>query len=394
MAHAHNGTTLHLPTHTQIDNIQNGESQNNHSRNIYAVVMAGGIGSRLWPLSRKKLPKQFLDIFGDGTMIAKTVARLEGLVSLENIIIVTNKHGKSLVQKQLPQIPKKNILVEPAGRNTAPCIALATAFIKKRNPNAVVCTLPADHLIQNEELFRQTLRAAVEVAERTNALVTIGIKPDRPETGYGYIQAEQDHQEITTSIKVRFGINAHKVRTFAEKPDYDTAKGFLASGDFLWNSGVFVWRAESLSREMQRCIPQLYMDMQVIMDAVGTRKEKKTIESVYSWTHPISIDYAVMEKAEQVYVLEGAFDWSDAGSWDEIMKFKLADLPEEEKLFLHNAKNVLAVKPKHKTIAVVDVDDILVIETGDALLICKRGQSQDVKHIVDMLKRKQLEEYM
>ncbi len=370
------------------------ESPRVSSQNVYAVIMAGGIGSRLWPLSRRKLPKQFLDIFGDGTMIAKTVARLGGVVPTQNIFIVTNKTGKALVRKQLPTIPRKNILVEPTGRNTAPCIALATAFIKKQNPNAVVCTFPSDHLIQNEEMFRQTLRAAIEVAECTGALVTIGIKPDRPETGYGYIQAEQNHEEISTSIKVRFGIHAHKVRTFAEKPDYETAKGFLASGDFLWNSGIFVWRVESISREMQRCVPQLYMDMQVIMNDVGTRKEKKTIENVYSWVHPISIDYAVMEKAETVYVLEGAFDWSDAGSWDEIMKFKLSDAPEDEKVFMYNSKNVLAVKPKHKTIAVVDVDDILVIETGDALLICKRGQSQDVKHIVDMLKRKQLEEYM
>ncbi len=364
--------------------------------NLYAVIMAGGSGTRLWPLSRRHLPKQFLDFFGDGTMICKTVERLKGLVRDENIIIVTNPSGRKLVRKQLPQIPRRNIIVEPVGRNTAPCIALATAFIKKRNPNGVMCVLPSDHIIQNVERFQETLRAAVEVAERTSALVTIGIKPTRPETGYGYIQAEDSNPELTTSIKVRFGVKAHKVKTFAEKPDIETAQRFLESGDFFWNSGVFVWHVHAICREFERSMPQLYLDMKSIENAIGTRAEKRTIENVYSWTHSISIDYGVMEKADCVYVLEGDFDWSDAGSWDEIMKFRKPNLAHEEhrNLLLYDSPNTLVFKPKHKTIAIIGIEDAIVVETADALLICKRGRSQEVKNIVDVLKRKEMEEYI
>lgn len=364
------------------------------SERVYAVVMAGGVGSRLWPLSRKKMPKQFLDFFGDGTMIAKTIARLQGIVKPENILIVTNKSGKVLAKKQLPHIPSRNIIVEPAARNTAPCIALATAYITKRNPDAIVCVLPADHLISDVALFQQTLRAAIEVADRTDALVTIGIKPDRPETGYGYIQADTMHTDLTTSIKVRFGITAHKVITFAEKPDLETAKGFLASGDFLWNSGVFVWHLRSITKEFQRCLPHLYMDMQHIIEAIGTRREKKTIENVYSWVHPVSIDYGVMEKAESVYVLEGQFGWSDAGSWDEIFRYLREEHIMDDAIVLNEANNVLAIKPKGKSIAVVGIDDVFIVDTKDALLVCKRGRSQEVKTVVDALKRRQLEEFM
>jgi mannose-1-phosphate guanylyltransferase len=361
---------------------------------LYAVIMAGGLGSRLWPLSRRKMPKQFLDFFGDGSMIAKTVARLDGIIKPENILIITNKSGKVLTKKQLPHIPMRNIIVEPAGRNTAPCIALATVYIKKRCPDAIACVLPADHLISDVKLFQQTLRAAIETAARTEALVTIGIKPDRPETGYGYIQVNQEHTDLTTSIKVRFGINAHKVKTFAEKPDLDTAKQFLQSGDFLWNSGVFVWRVDSIIKEYRRYLPQIYFDMQNILQAIGTRKEKRVIENFYSWVHPISIDYGVMEKAESVYVLEGDFGWSDAGSWDEIFRHLTHEHIMDESIVLNEAQNVFAIRPKGKSIAVVGIDDVLVIDTKDALLICKRGRSQEVKTVVDALKRRQLEEFM
>jgi|AFSR01.1.fsa_nt_gi mannose-1-phosphate guanylyltransferase len=365
-----------------------------HNEYIYAVIMAGGVGSRLWPLSRRKMPKQFLDFFGDGSMIAKTVERLDGIVRPENILIITNKSGKALAKKQLPHIPTRNIIVEPIGRNTAPCIALATAYIKKRCPDAIACVLPADHLITDVKLFQQTLRAAIETAARTEALVTIGIKPDRPETGYGYIQVNQEHTDLTTSIKVRFGINAYKVKTFAEKPDLDTAKQFLESGDFLWNSGVFVWQVDSIIEEYKRHLPQIYFDMQNIIQAIGTRKEKKVIESFYSWVHPISIDYGVMEKAESVYVLEGHFGWSDAGSWDEISRHLAQERIMDESIVLNEAQNVFAIRPKGKSIAVVGIDDVIVIDTKDALLICKRGRSQEVKTVVDALKRRQLEEFM
>ncbi|MDX2129493.1 MAG: mannose-1-phosphate guanylyltransferase [Chloroherpetonaceae bacterium] len=371
-------------------------TQEQLDKNIFAVIMAGGVGSRLWPLSRKNQPKQFLDFFGDGTMIEKTVSRLSGVVPIENIFVVTNEKGKSLVKKQLPTLSPKNILVEPVGKNTAPCIALAAAIIKKRNPHASMIVLPADHVINDVALFQQTLKASVEVAEKTDSLVTIGIRPNRPETGYGYIQSEQISNEITTSIKVRFGITANPVKTFAEKPDLETAKKFLESGDFFWNSGVFIWKLSTIYREFQRCMPSLYKDMELIFQACGTRKEKEVIAQVYSCTNSISIDYGVMEKAESVYVMQGEFDWSDAGSWDEIMNFRLQNDRNEihDNLLLQKTEKVMVLKPKTKTIALIGVEDLIVVDTPDALLICRRGHSQDVKHSVDTLKRKQLEAYM
>jgi mannose-1-phosphate guanylyltransferase len=364
--------------------------------NRFAVIMAGGSGTRLWPLSRKRLPKQFLDFFGDGSLLNKTLMRLEGLVPPENILIVTSQSGKSIVRKQTAHIPAKNIIVEPSGKNTAPCIALAAAYIKKRNPNATMIVLPSDHVIQNVPRFQETVAAAMEVAEQTTSLVTIGMKPTHPETGYGYIQSTDGDAGLTTSIKVRFGVHAHRVKTFAEKPDLETAKTFLDSGDFLWNSGIFIWTVDAILREFARSLPQLHTDIDTIEKAIGTRSEKKTIASVYTWTHPISIDYGIMEKAESVYVLEGDFDWSDAGSWDEIMKFRDHDLERDENrnLLLHESTNTLVFKPKTKTVAVIGIDDAIIVETADALLICKRGRSQDVKNIVDALKKKELQDYM
>lgn len=373
-------------------------SSHESSSEVYAVIMAGGVGSRLWPLSRKKMPKQFLDFFGDGTMIAKTVERLSGIAPVDNILIVTNKTGKAIIRKQLPHIKARNIIVEPVGRNTAPCIALAASYIKKRNPNATMVVLPADHLIQNVELFQRTLAAAIETAGKTKSLVTLGIKPTRPETGYGYIQAQTGDEALTSAISMRFGINAYKVKTFAEKPDAETAQQFLSSGDFFWNSGMFVWHIDTIIREFQRSLPPLYNDMQTLMAAIGKRGERKVIEDVYSWTHSISIDYGVMEKAESVYVLEATFDWSDVGSWDEVTKYRQLDGDgnsfSDEKLFLHKTTNTVVLKSKDKAIAIVGLEDVIIVDTDDALLICKRGHSQDVKTIVDIIKRKQLEEHI
>lgn len=364
----------------------------------FAIIMAGGVGTRLWPLSRKNRPKQFLDFFGDGTMIEKTVERLKGLVPTENILIVTNKQGKELALEHVPEIPAENIIVEPVGRNTAPCIALATAYIRKRNPNATAIVLPADHLIPDTARFQQTLSAAIEIANRANALVTLGIKPTRPETGYGYIQSDHGDEELVNSVHDRYSVRAHRVKTFAEKPDLETARKFLESGDFLWNSGVFIWKINSLIGEFERSMPELYKDMLAIYDSIGTAEEHETIDQIYTWTHAISIDYGIMEKAELVYVIEGTFEWSDLGSWDEVMKFRLKNGEEDpqstENVFLQEAENTIVFKPKGKAIAVIGLEDVIVVDTEDALLICKRNKSQDVKHVVDALKRKQLESYM
>ncbi|ACF14269.1 Mannose-1-phosphate guanylyltransferase (GDP) [Chloroherpeton thalassium ATCC 35110] len=375
----------------------NSMQQHPESPEIFAVIMAGGVGSRLWPLSRKKHPKQFSDFLGDGTMILKTFQRLEGLVKPENILVVTNKQGELLVKESLPDILPENIIAEPIGKNTAPCIALATAYIRKRNPNSVAIILPADHLIQDTLRFQQTLRGAIDVATQKAALVTIGMKPNRPETGYGYIQSEEGDTALAKTIFDAYQVKAFKVKTFAEKPDVETAKGFLKSGDFLWNSGVFIWHIDSISREFERSMPELFKDLEAIYESIGTPEENETIERVYAWTHPISIDYGVMEKAETVYVMEGTFDWSDLGSWDEVLKLRLEagslENNADENLLLLDSQNTLVMKPTEKAIAIIGMEDVIVIDTDDALLICKRHRSQDVKQIVDTLKRKNIESY-
>jgi len=366
---------------------------------LFAVIMAGGVGSRLWPLSRKNYPKQFLDFLGDGTMISKTINRLKGLVPLNNIFVVTNKVGANLTQKCVPELDEKNIIIEPAGKNTAPCIALATAYIKKRNPNSTTIVLPADHLIMDIDRFQDTLKASVEIANRSFALVTLGIKPTRPETGYGYIQADDVKTDLSNAIEDMFDVKAHKVKTFAEKPDLETANIFLKSGDFLWNSGVFIWHNNSITREFEVNMPELYKDLVAIQDAIGTSEEYETIEKIYTWTHPISIDYGIMEKADPVFVIESTFDWSDLGSWDEVAKLReqehSEELNEEDGLLQKvDSEHTIVMKPKNKAVAIIGADDLIVVDTDDALLICKREHSQKVKSVVDTLKRKQQEEHI
>jgi len=366
---------------------------------LFAVIMAGGVGSRLWPLSRKNYPKQFLDFLGDGTMISKTINRLKGLVPLNNIFVVTNKVGANLTQKCVPELDEKNIIIEPAGKNTAPCIALATAYIKKRNPNSTTIVLPADHLIMDIDRFQDTLKASVEIANRSFALVTLGIKPTRPETGYGYIQADDVKTDLSNAIEDMFDVKAHKVKTFAEKPDLETANIFLKSGDFLWNSGVFIWHNNSITREFEVNMPELYKDLVAIQDAIGTSEEYETIEKIYTWTHPISIDYGIMEKADPVFVIESTFDWSDLGSWDEVAKLReqehSEELNEEDGLLQKvDSEHTIVMKPKNKAVAIIGADDLIVVDTDDALLICKREHSQKVKLVVDTLKRKQQEEHI
>jgi len=366
---------------------------------LFAVIMAGGVGSRLWPLSRKNYPKQFLDFLGDGTMISKTINRLKGLVPLNNIFVVTNKVGANLTQKCVPELDEKNIIIEPAGKNTAPCIALATAYIKKRNPNSTTIVLPADHLIMDIDRFQDTLKASVEIANRSFALVTLGIKPTRPETGYGYIQADDVKTDLSNAIEDMFDVKAYKVKTFAEKPDLETANIFLKSGDFLWNSGVFIWHNNSITREFEVNMPELYKDLVAIQDAIGTSEEYETIEKIYTWTHPISIDYGIMEKADPVFVIESTFDWSDLGSWDEVAKLReqehSEELNEEDGLLQKvDSEHTIVMKPKNKAVAIIGADDLIVVDTDDALLICKREHSQKVKSVVDTLKRKQQEEHI
>ncbi|MCX6135976.1 MAG: mannose-1-phosphate guanylyltransferase, partial [Ignavibacteriales bacterium] len=284
---------------------------------VYAVIMAGGVGSRFWPRSREKNPKQLLEIAGEGTMIQNTVRRISGLVDEKNVFVVTNKVQKSAVIRQLPRVPAENILVEPIGRNTAPCIGLAALFVHRLNPDGVMIVLPADHIIADEKEFVRVLESGVRVASASSSLVTIGIKPTRPETGYGYIQIHDDESSDAPAV--------YRVKTFAEKPNTQIAEQFVQSGDFLWNSGMFIWRADAIIDEMKRLLPEMHQQLETVEHSIGTPLYEHTLEQAYGIIRGVSIDYGVMEKARDVRVLKGDFGWNDVGSWDEVYRIAAKD---------------------------------------------------------------------
>ncbi|MBS4029303.1 MAG: mannose-1-phosphate guanylyltransferase [Ignavibacteriales bacterium] len=360
--------------------------------NVYAVIMAGGVGSRFWPRSREKSPKQLLKIFGEQTMLQNTVRRLENFIPPSKVLIITNKIQKPLVEKQLPNVPEQNIIPEPFGRNTAPCIGLAATMLKQIDEKAVMVVLPADHLIRNEEEFLRIIKLATETAYESESLLTIGITPTHPETGFGYIQFV-DTKENSNPY---FEKGIFHVKTFAEKPNLETAKQFLASGDFLWNSGMFVWRVDVILREIQQHLPEMFTELTKLEYVVGDKNFPMILENVYKMIRGVSIDYGVMEKAKSVFVIPGNFGWSDVGSWDEVVRLSGKDETGNSvngKSFLRNAKNIF-IDSKDKFVAVIGLDDVIVVNTDDAVLICKKDQSQEVKEVVDYLKRKQLNEFL
>ncbi len=345
---------------------------------LFVVIMAGGVGARFWPRSKQKTPKQLLSIFGENTMIQDTVERLDGLVSSDNVYVITNEIQSESIIKQLPSVPSENIIAEPFGKNTAACIGLASILIHKKNKDAVTVILPADHLIKSKKSFQSVLKKAAVFAESSKGLVTIGIQPTRPETGYGYIQV--DDEEIQKGI--------YKVQTFAEKPNLSTAKRFVKSGDFLWNSGMFIWKTETILNEIKTYLPDLYDGLIKIENSIGTKSYKKVLIKVYGELTSISIDYGIMEKSPKVYLTKGTFPWSDVGSWEEVYQQSKKDKNNNANLgdvYTENASDSYIFSPKKYT-AVIGLDNIIVIDTEDALLICSRDNAQDVKHIVDHLK--------
>lgn len=365
---------------------------------VYAVIMAGGIGKTLWPVSRKKMPKQFAVLFDGESMITRTVRRIRSIIPEERMIIVTSATGKQLVERCLGGFPEENIIVEPSIRKTAPCIALATAFIKKRDPGAVTVILPSDHLVHDDPAFTEILEEGIAIASEKEGLVTIGVKPLRPDTEYGYIQVAEEPVPRSSFPQER-GYRLYRVKAFAEKPDSLTAIKFLESRDFFWNSGVFIWHIDAISREFERSLPDLYKDMLHIYEHIGTDKERKVIEDVYSWLHPVSIDYGIMEKAETVFVIEGDFGWTDLGCWDEVMSAsheteKGASAPGGGESLQLRCENVFIRKPDGKMVCTIGVRDLVIIDTGDALLVCAAGESRSVGEAVDIMRREGLEEYL
>lgn len=353
--------------------------------NLYAIIMAGGVGSRFWPSSTKKTPKQLIKIIGDRTLIQDTVKRLEGIIDNNNIYVVTNLLQKEEVEKQLPKIPEENIISEPFGRNTAACIGLASILIKKKDKDAVTVVLPADHIIHDNEEFKRSINSAAAFAFESAGLVTIGINPSKPETGFGYIQIKD--RKIKDSI--------YKVQTFAEKPNYATAIRFIESGDFFWNSGIFIWKTESILNEIKKLMPDLHEGLTKIYEAAGRPEYQSVLNMVYGQLRKISIDYGIMEKSDNVYLTKGNFRWSDVGSWEEVYQIAEKD----------NNGNVLKglvytdmvidsfIHSEEKFTAVIGVDNLIVINSCDALLVCRKDKSQEVKKVVEYLKLNKMDQF-
>ena len=376
---------------------------------LHAVIMAGGVGSRFWPRSRRATPKQFLDVFGDASLIQNTFARLQPLVEPDNVWVVTHQDYVETTRQHLPAVPADHILGEPVARNTAPCVALAAARLLADDPDATMIVLPADHLIANVGRFHQILQAAVQAAQpepgETGALVTIGIRPTHPETGYGYVQYDADGDGRpdgdATSRALPAGDKgtprAYSVLTFAEKPDLPTAERFLDAGDFLWNSGMFIWRADTVLAAFERYLPKVWRLFAPLVEAFGTDGEAAAIADAYERSPKISIDYGIMEQADRVLVVPGAFGWSDVGDWRAV--HDIADKDDagnraEGNVILQDTARSFARSSDGRLLVLVGMEDALVVDTGDAVLVCHREQAQKVKDVVDFLGVHGMDEYV
>ncbi|MBM3162939.1 MAG: mannose-1-phosphate guanyltransferase [Chlorobi bacterium] len=364
---------------------------------VYAVIMAGGPSKALWPSARKKLPVQCLDLFHEGTMIELTVQRIMRVVPPERILVVTSREGKETLVTSGTLIPTGNIIAEPSARNTAPCIALATAHIKTKDPEAVTIVLPSDHDVRDVDAFAGIIEAGIRIASKKNSLVTIGITPTYPETEYGYIQIAEQISE-PEGDKGNTGYTLFRVKTFAEKPDYATAVQFLESRDFFWNSGIFIWHIDAICREFERSMPDLYKDFSSIHQHLCSGSADEVVEDVYSWIHPVSIDYGIMEKAEQVSMLVGDFGWTDLVSWDELARVNaLHENPEDScelDVLRMESSGVFLRKPPGKVVCMIGVNDLIVVDTGDVLLLCAKGESHKVPAAVDQLRRENREAFL
>lgn len=351
--------------------------------------MAGGIGSRFWPMSRANFPKQFLDILGLGkTLIQQTYERYRELVPLENIYVITSEEYVSIVKKQLKDIPEENILAEPSRKNTAPCIAYMAFKLLKKDPDALMIAAPADHLVLETEEFIKTAKRALDFVGHINALLTIGVKPVYPNTGYGYIQHE------TTAAAP----DVFKVKTFTEKPTLELAKTFIASGDFLWNAGIFTWKVKNIIAAIEKYEPELYELFAPEKDKFNTGQEKETIEAIYPQCTNISIDFAVMEKADNVYLIPASFGWSDLGTWnsawDNMEKDYFGNAVVGKNVMVVDANNCMVHVPDNKLVLLQGLKDCIIVDTKDVLLICKKDKEQEIKDYVAEVKRNKGDKYL
>jgi mannose-1-phosphate guanylyltransferase len=354
------------------------------NKNNYAIIMAGGIGSRFWPISRSSHPKQFIDILGTGkTLIQNTYERFLKICPKENIYVVTNDNYTKLVKQQLPDMADQQILTEPVMRNTAPCVAYGCFKIESLNPDAIIVVAPSDQQILDEDAFVSAIEKSLQTASANDCLVTLGIKPSRPDTGYGYIQYTD--QAINTDF--------HKVKTFTEKPTLEIAKTFIQSGDFLWNAGIFVWSAKAIVKAFGQHLPEMHEIFAEARPVYNSADEKNYIHKAYQQCVNISIDYGIMEKADNVYVLPSAFGWSDLGTWASIYELAEKDyvgnvVIPSEKVIMYDSSNCMVNVPGEKLVILQGLHDFIVVESNNTLLICPRDQEQNVKQVVVDVKNK------
>ncbi len=358
----------------------------------YAIIMAGGVGTRFWPMSTSQYPKQFLDVLGTGeTLLQQTYKRLVKLIKNENIYVVTSNAYEGLVADQLPQVLKENILGEPARRNTAPCIAYASYKIHKRDSKAITVVAPSDHLVKKEETFIKALKSCFQKAAHQDCLITLGIKPTRPDTGYGYIQfVKSDAEESDRRI--------HKVKTFTEKPDNDMANFFVESGDFLWNSGIFIWSTQSIISAMEKHDSELANVFKEGWDNYNTPSEREFVARAYTTCKNISIDYSVMEKAVNSYVRASIFGWSDLGTWGSLYTHIHKDNHKNalvgKNVITYDCNNCIVHMPNDKLVVLQGLNDYIVVESKGVLMICKKEDEQQIRNFVNDVKVKKGEKFV
>lgn len=357
----------------------------NNAEHIHAVIMAGGSGTRFWPRSRESCPKQFLSILGRESLLLSTVRRFHPLIPHERIYIITRQDQEEQCIRHLPDAVHPNVMVEPIGKNTAACIGLAGLHVMNRDPEGVMIVSPADHLIRKVKRFHHALESAVTIAVEKKGMVTLGITPDSPATGYGYIQ-------IGSAVGQEGAEDAFAIKTFAEKPNLTTAKDFLESGDFYWNSGLFVFKASTYFKALKEFMPDTFHGLMEIRKVLSKPEYSRILKEVYAKFKPVSIDYGIMENARNVFMVRGDFEWSDLGNWEQV--YRLSPKDEHENAVFGDAvlldtKRSL-VDTVSGVVAVIGLDDVIVIRENDAVLVCHRDRVEEVKQIVDRLKRRDL----
>jgi len=357
--------------------------------NLFTLIMAGGSGTRFWPRSKALKPKQYLNLFGNESLLQSTIQRFSTFTPTENIYVVSGKSQATVLEEQSPMLPKENLIYEPVGKNTLPCIGLAAMFAERENPEGVMVVTPSDHLIENDGLFRDTVLAAVKIANERDGIVTIGITPTYPATGYGYVQTAEN---ITGSEKIK----QFKVERFVEKPNEATASEYLEHGGFYWNSGLFVFKISVFLEAVKQFAPALYADLRKIQSDLGNPSFEQTLDTIYRAVEGISVDYGIMEHAKNIYLVEGNFVWNDLGSWESV--YLTAEKDENgnggsgESVII-DSKNSY-IYSETGIIALVGLDDVIVVQHGNTTLVCKRDKAEDIKKVVDRLKAENKNQYL